>query len=211
MRKIIISSIALLVFGFTNAQKTVIFGVKSGMNISVLTDDLSRANGRIGFVLGSFVELRLFEKFSLQPEVVYSSQGAQYRQYTYAGFSESYNNTRINLMYIVVPVMAKYYVFDGIAVEFGPQVNFLAGAKLNYDSYSYIAGADIYSGGSRDIKEFTEPIDYGLNLGGSFEITDEVLFNVRYTLGLENVLSNPAGTNNSSKNSVLCFTVGYKF
>jgi hypothetical protein len=211
MRKIIISSIVLFVFGITNAQKNVIFGVKSGINISVLTDDLSRANGRIGFVLGSFVELRLFEKFSLQPEVVYSSQGAQYREYTYSGFSETYNNTRINLMYIVVPIIAKYYVVDGISLEFGPQVNFLAGAKLNYDSYSYVAGIDIFSGGSRDIKEYTEPIDYGLNFGGSFEITDEVLFNVRYTLGLENVLSNPAGFNFSSKNSILCFTVGYKF
>ncbi len=211
MKTIFLSFFALLSFGIINAQKTVIFGAKSGINISVLTDDLSRANGRIGFVLGGFVELRLLEKLSLQPEIVYSSQGAQYREYSYYGFAETYNNSRINLMYVVVPIMAKYYVVDGVSLEFGPQFNFLAGGKLNYDSYTYAAGIEVFSGGSKDVKEYFDPIDYGLNFGAGFEFKENYIFNMRYTLGLENVLSNPAGYNFSSKNSVICFTVGYKF
>lgn len=211
MKKIILTSLLILVFGYSNAQKNVLFGVKTGMNISVLTDDLSRANGRIGFVLGSFVELRLFEKFSIQPEVNYSSQGAQYNTFSYTAFSESYNSSRINLMYIVVPLMAKYYVVDGVSLEFGPQVNFLAGAKLNYDSFRSIGDVYNSNSGSRDLMKYTEPMDFGLNFGLGFNIQDHYTFNIRYTLGMENVLSDQDGVGFSSKNSVLCFTAGYKF
>lgn len=211
MKKNILICLLFLIFGYANAQKNIIFGAKTGMNISVLTDDLSRANGRIGFVLGSFVELRLFEKFSLQPEVVYSSQGAQYESFTYTGFSEQYINAKINLMYIVVPIMAKYYVIDGVSLEFGPQINFLAGAKLNYDNYKGLGDFVDFDSGSIDLMKYTEPLDFGLNFGAGIDIKDDYVFNVRYTLGLENVLSDQNGVGFSSKNSVLCFTIGYKF
>ncbi|WP_304038414.1 outer membrane beta-barrel protein [Mesonia mobilis] len=88
-----------------NAQE---FGVKAGVNLANLNTD-GDIDGKTSFYLGAVAEFGLSESFALQPELVYSMQGAD----------------ELDLSYINIPVLAKYYLVEGLAVEVGPQFGFV--------------------------------------------------------------------------------------
>ncbi|HET7361487.1 MAG TPA: outer membrane beta-barrel protein, partial [Salinimicrobium sp.] len=63
----------LLVFiftGLTTQAQSVDFGLKAGANFSNLTD-ASNLESKTGFLAGAFLAVR-FNKFALQPELLYS-------------------------------------------------------------------------------------------------------------------------------------------
>jgi len=81
MRKIALL-IALTVFGLTqtNAQN---FGFKGGYNYSSFNGEVTKDNslkGLSGFYVGALLELPLGDVLSLQPEVIYSRQGAAWER-----------------------------------------------------------------------------------------------------------------------------------
>ena len=76
MKKIILSAVAVMAFGFANAQE-VKFGVKAALNVASLTGDVEDVSSLVGFQVGGFAEIKLSEKFAIQPEVLYSAQGAE--------------------------------------------------------------------------------------------------------------------------------------
>ncbi|MBK8601065.1 MAG: hypothetical protein IPN80_11450 [Flavobacterium sp.] len=65
MKKIILSSIAFLAFGFANAQDGASFGVKGGLDL-VSASSEGQSNYCIGFFVGGFVEFGIADKFSLR-------------------------------------------------------------------------------------------------------------------------------------------------
>jgi len=54
------------------------FGVRAGLNISNFKGDVENNSAKIGQQLGIFGEFKISEKFTLQPELVYSWQGANF-------------------------------------------------------------------------------------------------------------------------------------
>lgn len=52
-------------------------GAKAGLNFSNLTGDDADLDGRTSFHLGLIAEIMFSEKFGIQPEVLYSAQGAK--------------------------------------------------------------------------------------------------------------------------------------
>ncbi|WP_408582810.1 outer membrane beta-barrel protein, partial [Myroides odoratimimus] len=75
MRKITLSLIAALAIGFSaNAQTPdVKIGAKAGLNVSNLTN--SDASSRTSIHVGAVAEIFINEKFSIQPEILYSELG----------------------------------------------------------------------------------------------------------------------------------------
>jgi hypothetical protein len=71
-----------------------------------------------GFHAGGLAHIHLNRHFALQPELVYSSQGAEYG---------SSSKTKLN--YINVPVLGQYMFGNGLRLQTGPQVGFLTTAK----------------------------------------------------------------------------------
>ena len=119
IKKLWIACIAIAFAGTVNAQDVKI-GLKFGMNIaSVNGGDANTLDSRTGFVGGVTAEVPLAEKFSIQPELLYSAQGAQQR-----------DNFKYDLNYVLFPIMAKYYIADGFSVEAGPQFSFLIKDQL---------------------------------------------------------------------------------
>ncbi|WP_264534890.1 porin family protein [Flavobacterium sp. N1736] len=192
MKKIILCTIAIMVFGFANAQKTR-FGVKGGLNIATI-NGLDDANALIGFQLGGFAEINIWKKLFIQPELVYSAQGAKFdRYYGDPGFT-------VNLDYINVPVLAKYYITKQFTVEAGPQLGFLVSSKNINNEKS---------------------VDLGFNFGAGYNFTDNFSAGIRYTVGLTNVYDTHYDYNNDDyygdyldnrrTNGVLALTAAYKF
>jgi opacity protein-like surface antigen len=190
--KRIILSIALFAFGFTNAQETK-FGAKLGMNISNITSEGLSTSSLVGGHLGGFAEVEISDKFKIQPELLFSMQGAKVED----------SKTKLN--YINLPVLAKYYVVDKLAVIAGPQVGFLMSAKETFESESL------------DAKDFYKTISLSFNIGASYDLTDNIFIDARYNLGLSNIAKEITDEEFDEtitpkiKNNVIQFAVGYKF
>ncbi|TDP00685.1 porin family protein [Flavobacterium sp. 245] len=185
MKKLILSALAVMAFGFANAQE-VKFGVKGGLNFANLGGDFD-GDLVTSFHVGGLAEIKLTDKFAVQPEVLVSGQGTD--------FSEDGFNSLVKLTYLNIPVMAKYYVIERLSLEAGPQIGFLLSAK----------NEDV------DVKDSFKSVDFGLNFGAGYDITEHFFAGVRYNLGLSNVADFPDEADFKTNNSVFSVSVGYKF
>lgn len=194
MKKGLLILAALFTFGYAaNAQDEkssgggssagmVKFGPKAGLNIASLSIDNTKS--LIGFHVGAFAEIMISEKFAVQPEIMYSAQGAKADE----------GDGELKLGYLNIPVMAKFFVAEGFSVEAGPQIGFLMNAE---DS------------DGTDIKDSFETTDFGINVGLGYSLPMGVMFSGRYNIGLSDTVKNNVG--DAAKNGVFQLSVGYKF
>lgn len=149
--------------GFSDGIGELRFGAKAGLNVSTfLGKDFVDISPKSGAYIGGLVEIpAFFDNFYLQPELLFSFQGA------------NLGPGNFNLTYIHLPVMAKYHITDEIAVEFGPQLGFLLG-----DNDEDFGGID------------TNTIHIGLNFGGGYQLNDNFYFQLRFSPGLSRVIDN---------------------
>jgi hypothetical protein len=193
MKKLLFITASML-FGLTymNAQD-VNFGAKAGVNFATITgDDVDSFSSRTAFHLGFVAEIVITETFSFQPELLYSAQGSDY--------SDDFFEGTVEVDYLNLPLMAKFYVGEGFSLEAGPQVGFLLSAKDKYD------------GGEDDWSDITKGIDFGLNFGVGYKLEGGFNFGARYNLGLTDVNDDPDSLGDSAyKNSVIQAYVGFFF
>lgn len=207
MKKVILTAVAVFVFGFTYAQKAQ-FGIKGGLNSSNFSGDTEGIDfkSRIGFNLGAFAAIKLSEKITLQPEISYSTQGAKAVNVTAPYDGTLYTgDVKFNLSYINVPVMIKYYVADKFNLEAGPQIGFLTSAKTSTKLDGFNQTVD------QDIKDSFESVDFGLNIGAGYDFTKNISAGIRYNIGLSNIAKTEPGDNSKIENSVFSLSLGYKF
>ena len=170
------------------------FGVKAAVNVSTL--NLSGGpsgftfNTKTDFSGGIFVSVPLFNSCSLQPEVVYSGQGAS--------FKDSLETVKDNYDYINVPVLFKYQHSSGLFAETGPQVGFLLSANEKANGQTF------------DMKSNTQSTDFSWVFGIGYKLPKGLGIDVRYNLGLVNLAKGPY-TDGTIKNSVFQFGLFFMF
>jgi hypothetical protein len=207
MKKIILSTLLVLAFGFTYAQKAQ-FGLKGGLNSSDFSGDTEGMDfkPRVGFNVGAFAAIELSEKVTLQPEILFSTQGAEAQNVeAFVNGSIYTGDVKFNLSYINIPVMFKYYVADKFNLEAGPQIGFLTSAETSTKVDGINQTVD------QDAKDYFESVDFGFNLGAGYDFTKNVSAGIRYNIGLSNIAKTEAGDNSETQNSVFSLSVGYKF
>jgi hypothetical protein len=189
------------------------FGLKGGLNYSSIVGDLT--NGlkfRFSGHGGIFLEIDFSEKFKLQPELLYSSQGFQFSTDLAAiengGAAGDDNDFRTNvqLNFITVPILGKFALNHKWDVEFGPQFGFLLNqvTKLkDLDQSSNVTG-DRKSSVSGDFQ-----LDYGAAVGLGFKLTDDLSVSPRFYVGLRNRLNGLAGAQNY--NASMQLSLNYMF
>ena len=189
MKKIILTVGAIFACSFANAQdkEDMSFGIKGGLNISSVTN-LDGASSLTGFHIGGFAEFKVGDKFTVQPELLYSTQGAKY------------DGGKTNLDYINIPIMFKYYVADAFSLEAGPQIGFLISGKLKPDS-----------GTSVDVKSAYKSTDFDLDFGAGYDFTDNISAAIRYNLGLAQLQKVLPSGKSASHNSVFQVSLCYRF
>ena len=202
MKKIILTVAAVFAFGFANAQETK-FGVKGGLNVANLSGDIEDNSSKVGFHVGGFVEIKVSDKFSVQPELLFSTQGTKLEE---SGTNYSYESN-LNLSYLNIPVMAKYYVAERFSLEPVPQVAFLKKAKSDFTA----TASGITVSGDEDVKDEFESIDFGFNFGAGYDFTENLSAGLRYNLGLSNIAKTDSGDDFKLSNNVFSVSLGYKF
>ncbi|WP_292948945.1 porin family protein [Olleya sp. UBA1516] len=200
-----IAAVAVLGMTSVNAQD-INFGAKAGVNFATVGGDVEDVDARTSFHVGVVAEIMISDKFSVQPELMYSSQGfgSEYSD-EILGTTVNYEET-LKLDYINLPVMAKYYVTEGLSLEAGPQIGFLMSADYEFEAS---AGGDSESE-SEDVKDDFKSIDFGFGAGLGYKLENGLNFSARYTLGLANIAED-AEEDFSIQNNVFQVSVGFFF
>jgi len=212
MKKTILA-LALALGMFSGNGQEINFGAKAGLNLASFTGDETGDDlkNRTGFHIGAVAEFSLSEKFSLQSELLYSTQGSKF-EFIQSGVNFSFDNkSTIILDYITLPIMAKYYVAKGLSVEAGPQIGFLLSAEEEIEFNQTIDGQTDSGFEERDIKDLISNVDFGVNFGLGYKLENGLNFVARYNLGLTNIYDFEGSNNFKRQNSVFQFSVGYSF
>ena len=215
MKKVLVAAtVAVFAIMNVNAQE-VKFGVKAGVNFASISgndfdaspgaSNTPSVDGRISFHIGGVAEIVISENFSIQPELMYSSQGFSYDSNLNdsSGVIEDLVYTA-KLDYINLPIIAKYYISEGFSIEAGPQIGYLMTFK-----YAAFSGFDGFDNNS-DNKEGLRDIDFKFVVGVGFKMDSGLNFSARYNVGLSNVFDmNPILE--STYNNVFQFSIGFMF
>lgn len=178
MKKIFLLA-AMLAGGFAMQAQGIDFGIKAGANFANFNGDVD-SDGITNFHAGAVLELSIVPTFSVQAEGLFSSQGAKYDD----AFGAAQD---LNLDYISVPVLAKFYVLpEVLSVQAGPQFSFLvseAEEALEANSFDMAAAA-----------------------GVEVKLIAGLFAQARYTIGFTDVYDEV-----DAKNAVFQLSVGYFF
>ncbi|MGK7397059.1 MAG: porin family protein [Candidatus Cyclobacteriaceae bacterium M3_2C_046] len=163
MKKHLIVSF-LLIFS-TNAllAQTPRFGVKGGLNLSNLAGDLDGTQFKASFQGGLMLNLQITDQYALQPELIYSRQGANLED----------SDFRYNIQYLNIPVVGKFFLSEGFNLQVAPQVGILLDSKLTDGDTEY------------DISDNTKSLELAVGLGAGYQMNNLTL-DVRYNMGLTN-------------------------
>lgn len=185
MRKLsIFTAMAFFTFLFANAQDFG-FGVKAGVNVSSVGGNaygLAGLGSKVGFHVGGVVEIPITEKISLQPELLYSSQGSNW--------TLGSSGNKLKLDYVNLPVLVKYSILKGLSAEAGPLVGFLLSTNANKDDY--------------------KGLDIAFAIGASYELNENIFLGLRYNKGIMNINNDPDFDGNNQNNVFQVFA-GYRF
>ncbi|MBQ2396377.1 MAG: PorT family protein [Bacteroidales bacterium] len=208
MKKVFFALAAVLMLSLTS-QAQVKFGVKAGMNLSRFTENFETM--KPGFHAGIYAQVKLHPMFSIQPEVLYSMQGALEEEtnttlgqtITAKGSATSHN--------VIVPVMLQFTPIKSLTIEAGPQFGFNLGMSLYSEvtmsglvDDSFEESVDL---GEEDYKMF----DFGLAAGLKYNVNSNINVYARYVFGLTPVFEYAEDYDDAAMNQNLMFGVGFTF
>ena len=165
-------------------------GLKLGMNLANQTISSSgftvSPSFRTTIHAGGYLTAMLSEKFGVQPEVLYSGQGAKNGGFTFKA------------SYISVPVLLRYNFTSVFSIHAGPQIGILMSAKEEFE------GSD-----AEDVKDQYKSTDVGVAAGLGVDLPMGLNFGFRFVKGMSNI-ADVDSDDYKQKNYTLQFSVGYK-
>jgi hypothetical protein len=167
--KLLFISGALLLAGFAHAQhhSNVHFGLKGGLNISNLKSSPEQnLESKAGFNAGGLAHIHLSKSWALQPEIMYSAQGAQK------------DDMKWRLNYVNVPLQLQYMFDKGFRIQTGPQLGILATATTKQGDTKV------------DVKEAFKTAEFGWTIGASYVGESGLGIDGRYNYGITRINEN---------------------
>ncbi|NRT14642.1 hypothetical protein HNP99_000986 [Flavobacterium sp. 28A] len=204
-RKIALASFLFSCLAYTGVHaqdgiaKPATIGFKGGVNFSNLYSNdngVDDNNVLTGFNAGLYAKLPITNSFAIQPEVYYTTKGAEL---TYDNAFIS-GKSKFKVNYVEVPVLAVINITENFNVHAGPYAAYMVSGKTSTNSSLFDSENEL---DTNDFKRFEAGIAAGV--GVDFELLS---FGVRYNYGLtkigkENTIAQDA------KNSVLNVYVGF--
>jgi hypothetical protein len=167
MKKTAIFTASLFLL-FTAKAQQADFGLKGGVNISNFHfNNNTTTDSKVGLNIGVLAHIHASKTWALQPELLYSLEGAQ---------QKIPGNSKItyNLNYLNVPILLQYLFSNGFRLEGGPQIGFLLDAKTKTDNVTL-------NNNSFKSTAFSIPLGIG------YLTSSGVGLDARYVFGLSNI------------------------
>ena len=173
-------------------------GITAGINISQVEGDGFAGYNKAGPLFGLFVNTFFREYFAWQMEILYASKGSRLRTTL-----EDPRYYRIDLGYIEIPLMLRYFINSGLSAEAG------------------LSGGNLFR--SREEDELGElPVslpfrktEFAAQGGMVYMLTDKLSAGARLSFSLFPVREHAGGGkywfNRGQNNNVLSFTLKYQF
>ena len=150
-------------------------GAKAGANIIKIDGRSFEDEFRYGYHLGGFMEIRLSNKFVLQPEVLfnqYSTTLDSNFKNIYQGVINSSSQSKVKLGYLSIPILLNYKLIGSfLSLQAGPQFSVL----MSKNKTLLQNGAEAFKNG-----------DFSM-LGGVQVKLGAIRVNGRYVVGLSNI------------------------
>jgi len=188
--KLVNLSVALLFSQLMMAQFHI--GVKAGANITKVDGQSFKQQFEYGYNLGGFAEIKLSDKFSFNPEVLFN----QYTSTLDSSYKSIYENviasdqSKVKLNYLTIPLLLDYKFLGPVHLQAGPQFGIL----MNQDKNFLQNGTDAFKTG-----------DFSLALGAQVKLA-QLRFTGRYLIGLNNI--NDIDNQDKWRNQVIQLSVG---
>jgi len=155
---------------------------KVGFNLANLAGDVEHNSMKFGLAAGAEAMYQFTPMIGLSAGLLYSMQGCEYE-----------GDAKFSLDELNIPVLANFYVYDGLALKIGLQPGIIVSAKSKSDKVEV------------DIKSSCQTIELCVPIGVSYEFSSFVI-DARYNLGLSKINK----SDGSMRNSVFQISVGYK-
>ena len=166
------------------------FGATAGLNMAnVSGDDDMEGDMKMGMHVGVSASFELSDAMTLKTGALYSMKGMQ--------DSEDGETVKFNLSYIEIPANLSFAVSDQMSLMAGPYIGLLMGAKVMYD------GDELF-----DLKDDMRAMDFGINIGAGFAVTEVISINAGYQMGLASLDEDGDG---DAKNSNIHIGMTYSF
>jgi len=196
-RTIFVAAAALSIAGAQNASAQVplvphpTVGILAGVNLAKVSgNDVSGASNRTGFLGGLFVTFHVASGFGIEPEALYSMQGA----------NDNADDVKLKLDYVQVPVLLRYdFPTHAPAHPYlmvGPSFGFKIQCKLDSGSAS---------GDCKDFDVTPKSFDMGGTAGAGVAF-GKLSVSARYTMGFSKIADNF-----DAKNRVISVLAGLAF
>ncbi|MCT2563793.1 porin family protein [Chryseobacterium herbae] len=201
------------------SKSPITFGVKGGMNISTVSEVYdngwmySDQKAKIGFNAGVFANIPISEKFSLQPEILYSGLGAKIetsRMFDLGPMTKLEGKETLSLSYLSVPVMFQYNIIPDLYVEAGPEFGFLLGGRSKgewTDTTDNIKTTTSYS--DKLSNGLFNKFNFGIGIGAGYYFTQNLAVTARFTAGITDIYKHDNG--NAVRNNAFQVGLAYKF
>lgn len=173
--------VLLSVFSSAAFAQSFSFGPKVGVNISNYTGSDFESEALVGYHLGGILNFGVGQVFSIQPEVLFSTQGAK--------IDNGSQKPKFKTTYVTVPVMLKFRTKGGFYFEFGPQASFKTGEDIP----------------DQTIDHFAKNLDLAGAVGLGYQAGFGLGLGARYIAGFSKVgdFDKTAAQNPDFKNSVI--------
>lgn len=159
MKKSLLFFVIFLVPLLINAQGVGI-GIKAGANFA--NQDVKNISVKTvtDYHVGAYVNVNFSEKWGITPELLYSAYGTDW------------NNAKVDLDYVAIPVMLRFKPISLLSLEAGPQFSFLTKAHVENVG---------------DVKDQLKNNDFGLAFGAAVHLPLGFNVGARYVLGFTNI------------------------
>jgi hypothetical protein len=188
--KLVNLSVALLISQLMMAQFHI--GVKAGANITKVDGQSFKQQFEYGYHLGGFAEIKLSDKFSFNPEVLFS-QNSSTLDSNYKSIYENViasDQSKVKLNYLTIPLLLDYKFLGPVHLQAGPQFGIL----MNQDKNFLQNGEDAFKNG-----------DFSMALGAQVKLA-QLRITGRYLIGLNNI--NDIDNQDKWRNQVIQLSVG---
>lgn len=199
------------------------FGIKAGFNGSTFSrGERSEVDNsekiKAGSHIGVFANIPLAEKFSIQPELLFSQLGSKTEDifiHNSENSSTKHEYTyKTNLNYLTLPVMIQYNILPQLYVEAGPEFGLLLGGKINGDGRSEVIFEGTITTGTESFSEnitmkLYNKFNFGIGIGAGYYFTQNFGVTARFTAGITGIFKNDYGS--KVRNNALQIGVAYQF
>ena len=175
MNKYFFTVLLVVVLSANNVQAQFTFGVRAGLNSTKIWGGVGRPTGmKAGFQFGTVADYSFSDKFSIEPKLLFSTQGFKNQMST----TNPVNGKKCKIKeiespnYIQIPVHVKYKLGNIVSVYAGPYLGFAIGGKRKMITIE--DGKKIYTAYPKLFKRDTDGrlmsvyerrFDYGFGVG----------------------------------------------